>query len=136
MLDHELELRTDTVVDRAVPQSVPTTVEFRDGELELRVESAMLPTVLRTIGGTTPMDAAVAALELPEKPAWLSVSVRLLRWYRQRVSPQLGPRCGLEPSCSHYAELAVRRHGPFLGCTMTIARLRRCRPGAGGVDVP
>jgi putative membrane protein insertion efficiency factor len=55
----------------------------------------------------------------------------LLRLYRVAVSPaaaMLG-RCRHEPSCSAFAEEAVRRHGAWVGGWMALARLARCRPG-------
>ncbi|WP_375445142.1 membrane protein insertion efficiency factor YidD [uncultured Fibrella sp.] len=61
---------------------------------------------------------------------------KLLRWYRLRISPRLGQRCVYEPSCSRYAELAFRKHGFYTGLSLTINRLKRCKPGLGGTDIP
>ncbi len=58
-----------------------------------------------------------------------------LRLYRLLVSPLLGPACRFEPSCSRYAEIAVRRHGVLRGGRLAIARLLRCHPlGGQGFD--
>ena len=58
-----------------------------------------------------------------------------LRVYRVLISPLLGPRCRFYPSCSHYAEIAVRRHGALKGSWLTAQRLARCHPwNPGGVD--
>ncbi|MFH1260222.1 MAG: membrane protein insertion efficiency factor YidD [Elusimicrobiota bacterium] len=59
-----------------------------------------------------------------------------MRWYRRRILPKLGNRCVFEPSCSHYAELALREKGLVKGLKLTAKRLCRCRPGAGGIDLP
>ena len=34
--------------------------------------------------------------------------------------------CNFTPSCSEYAEIAICRHGPFVGLKLSLARLRRC----------
>jgi putative membrane protein insertion efficiency factor len=55
--------------------------------------------------------------------------------YRKLVSPVLPPACRYYPSCSHYAEEAVRLHGPFRGLLLALRRLLRCHPwAAGGPD--
>jgi putative membrane protein insertion efficiency factor len=48
----------------------------------------------------------------------------------------LTPRtCRYEPSCSHYAEQAIRRHGPLRGMALSTGRLLRCHPWSrGGYD--
>ena len=43
--------------------------------------------------------------------------------------------CRYEPTCSHYAEQAVRRHGVVRGLGLAAWRLLRCNPwSAGGYD--
>lgn len=59
----------------------------------------------------------------------------LIRVYRATLSPLLGPRCRFEPSCSAYAEEALRTHGVVKGLGLTLWRLGRCHPFArGGID--
>jgi len=48
--------------------------------------------------------------------------------YRWTVGPLLGPRCRFFPSCSHYAEEALRRHGAARGSYLAVRRLLRCHP--------
>ena len=63
------------------------------------------------------------------------VLVFLLRVYKRAVSPLLPPACRFEPTCSAYAEEAVRRHGARRGASLAVRRLLRCRPGCpGGYD--
>jgi putative membrane protein insertion efficiency factor len=51
------------------------------------------------------------------------------------ISPNLGPLCRYEPSCSHYAYEAVERHGALRGVWLAVRRLGRCRPlGGRGYD--
>jgi putative membrane protein insertion efficiency factor len=59
----------------------------------------------------------------------------LLWIYRRLVSPVLPQACRYYPSCSQYAEEAVRVHGPLLGPWLALRRLLRCHPFAeGGPD--
>jgi putative membrane protein insertion efficiency factor len=58
--------------------------------------------------------------------------VRLVVAYRARVSPARPPCCPFTPTCSTYGLDALRTHGLLHGGRLTVALLRRCRPGAGG----
>jgi putative membrane protein insertion efficiency factor len=61
--------------------------------------------------------------------------VGLIRAYQLAVSPLLPPACRFEPSCSHYAHDAVRRHGVARGLWLALRRLGRCHPlHPGGFD--
>ena len=65
--------------------------------------------------------------------AWSLVAV--LKAYKAVVSPLLPPSCRFEPTCSRYAEEAVRRFGAARGASLAVKRLTRCRPGCeGGYD--
>ena len=60
----------------------------------------------------------------------------LIQAYQRLLSPLLGPRCRFYPSCSHYAQEALERHGVKRGLVLTVKRLLRCHPGTkGGVDL-
>lgn len=52
----------------------------------------------------------------------------LISFYRQWISPLLGPRCRFIPSCSAYGLEAISRHGPWRGSWLTLRRLLRCHP--------
>lgn len=59
----------------------------------------------------------------------------LLAVYRMLISPVLPQACRYHPSCSQYAQDAVRIHGPFVGPWLALRRLLRCHPWApGGPD--
>jgi len=59
----------------------------------------------------------------------------LVAVYRYTLSPLIGPRCRHLPSCSDYADQAIRRFGLWAGGWMTLARLLRCHPwGTHGLD--
>ena len=58
-----------------------------------------------------------------------------IRFYQQAMSPYLPSRCRYQPTCSHYTEEAIRRHGFFRGTWLGIKRLARCQPfGGKGYD--
>jgi len=59
----------------------------------------------------------------------------LVRGYRYFLSPLLAPACRFHPSCSVYAEEALREHGVLRGSWLSARRLCRCGPWhPGGVD--
>lgn len=58
-----------------------------------------------------------------------------IRLYRRLLSPLLGARCRYYPSCSAYAEEAVRELGAVRGSIVAAWRLLRCNPFSdGGLD--
>ena len=55
--------------------------------------------------------------------------------YRLLLAPMMGGFCRFEPSCSRYAEEALRRHGAARGAALALRRLTRCHPfHRGGLD--
>lgn len=59
----------------------------------------------------------------------------LLWLYRKGISPFLGANCRFEPSCSAYAEEALREYGGFKGGWLVLRRIARCHPwGGSGYD--
>ena len=59
--------------------------------------------------------------------------------YRWTLAPVLagwfGVGCRFEPTCSHYAEDALRKYGFLRGSWMALRRLSRCHPWhEGGYD--
>jgi putative membrane protein insertion efficiency factor len=59
----------------------------------------------------------------------------LIAGYRLALAPFLGGFCRFVPSCSVYAEEAVRRHGAVRGLRLAALRLSRCHPfHRGGLD--
>ena len=64
-----------------------------------------------------------------------SVLIALLRLYQAALRPFFGPACRFEPSCSRYAEEALRLHGPIHGTRLAVLRVCRCHPfSTGGLD--
>jgi len=88
----------------------------------------------RYFTGCTKRDSAIKNLPVPQKPVWLNLVIRLIRYYQKNISHKLGNRCVFDPSCSHYSELAFRQEGLVNGIKLTLKRLHRCRPQNGGID--
>jgi hypothetical protein len=55
----------------------------------------------------------------------------LIFLYRATFSAFAGRHCRYLPTCSEYADEAIRRHGLWAGGWMAAARICRCRPGGG-----
>ena len=67
--------------------------------------------------------------------ALIAVFLLPLRAYRSLISPLLGPRCRYYPTCSAYAEEAIRELGIVRGTIVAAWRLLRCNPySRGGFD--
>lgn len=69
----------------------------------------------------------------------MSVATRVLLaivgFYRHRISPLLPAHCRFHPTCSAYAEEAIRTHGPVRGGWLALKRIGRCHPWhEGGID--
>lgn len=73
---------------------------------------------------------------LPVPPGAAARTLLLLvETYRMTLSPLLGGHCRFVPSCSEYAEEALRRHGAAHGARLALGRLSRCHPfHPGGLD--
>lgn len=53
----------------------------------------------------------------------------LIRAYQLTLSSIMGRQCRYLPTCSHYTDEAIQRHGLWAGGWMGFARICRCRPG-------
>ena len=63
--------------------------------------------------------------------------IGVIRGYRLTFGLMLGGQCRFYPSCSHYAEMAIREVGWVRGTILAIWRVLRCQPfSAGGADHP
>lgn len=61
--------------------------------------------------------------------------IGLVRLYRGLLSPMTRGACRHIPSCSQYAEDAIRSHGSLRGTWLALQRLLRCHPwGTFGFD--
>jgi uncharacterized protein len=58
-----------------------------------------------------------------------------IKLYRITLSGWLGGQCRFSPTCSRYAEEAIRTHGALRGTALAVRRILRCNPfGRGGID--
>ncbi|WP_205882124.1 membrane protein insertion efficiency factor YidD [Leeia aquatica] len=63
------------------------------------------------------------------------VLLLLIRAYQLLLSSWLPPSCRFSPTCSCYAQEALRRHGALRGSRLTLWRIARCHPWSkGGYD--
>ncbi len=64
--------------------------------------------------------------------------ILLIRIYQWVLSPLIGPKCRYQPTCSHYAVEALKKHGPFKGFWLALRRIASCHPwgGSGWDPVP
>jgi uncharacterized protein len=61
--------------------------------------------------------------------------IGMIKTYRATLSGLLGGQCRFDPSCSTYAEEAIRRHGAIRGSVLAVWRVLRCNPfGRPGLD--
>lgn len=52
-------------------------------------------------------------------------------FYRYCISPLTPSTCRFTPTCSEYAVIAIKKHGPIKGLWLTLKRLSRCHPWGG-----
>lgn len=62
--------------------------------------------------------------------------LRALIWvYRHSLSAFMGRHCRFEPTCSAYADEAIRLYGPWRGSLLALKRIGKCHPwGGSGYD--
>jgi uncharacterized protein len=62
-------------------------------------------------------------------------TLKAIRAYQLMLSPMYTGSCRFVPSCSAYADEAIRRFGVIRGSWLAVRRLARCRPlAAHGFD--
>jgi putative membrane protein insertion efficiency factor len=57
-----------------------------------------------------------------------TVMILPIRAYRLMLSPLLPSACRFHPTCSSYAEQAIRTHGIVRGAWLAGRRILRCHP--------
>ena len=55
-----------------------------------------------------------------------------ISFYQRVISPQQGDVCAFQPTCSRFAQQALRKYGLIQGGLMTSDRLQRCHSCSGG----
>ena len=63
------------------------------------------------------------------------LALGLIKLYQNTVSRVLPHVCRFQPTCSHYAFEAIKKHGLARGSWLAAKRLARCNPSSeGGYD--
>ena len=58
-----------------------------------------------------------------------------IKLYQLTLSRWMPPVCRYQPTCSHYAMDALRKHGSIKGSWLAVRRICRCAPwGGSGYD--
>ena len=61
--------------------------------------------------------------------------LKLIRFYRKRISPLKKPCCRFYPTCSQYALEAIEKYGAVKGSYLAMKRILKCNPFfKGGYD--
>jgi len=55
-------------------------------------------------------------------------SIFFIRLYQRYAKSEIRLKCCLEPSCSEYGILAIKKYGMVIGLFKIIMRLKRCKP--------
>ena len=64
------------------------------------------------------------------------IFVSLIKFHQYIVSPWFTSCCRFYPSCSSYAEKAIKQLGVMKGVYLSVCRLLRCHPfHLGGIDL-
>jgi uncharacterized protein len=64
-----------------------------------------------------------------------SFALILIKFYKHVIRPILPSSCRFYPTCSEYAEQAIKKHGIYRGGLLTVKRILRCHPWCeGGID--
>ena len=57
-----------------------------------------------------------------------SLLIKIIKFYRQNISPNKKPCCRFIPTCSEYALEAVEKYGACKGGYLALRRILRCHP--------
>jgi uncharacterized protein len=60
-----------------------------------------------------------------------SATIRAIWLYQKAIPPYLPTACRYTPTCSHYSQEAIQRHGLLKGSWLGVKRLARCHPWGG-----
>jgi len=74
---------------------------------------------------------AVDVSRSPERQVTARAARAAIHLYQHSASPplsRLGVRCRFQPTCSVYAEEALRKHGFLSGGWLSVKRIARCGP--------
>jgi len=65
-----------------------------------------------------------------------NIAIKLITIYQHTLSYLIGNQCRFYPSCSHYTQEAIQKHGFARGVRLGAGRILRCHPWhPGGIDL-
>ena len=65
-----------------------------------------------------------------------NVAIKLITLYQHTLSYIIGNQCRFYPTCSHYTQEAIQKHGLAKGVRLGAGRILRCHPWhPGGIDL-
>ena len=89
----------------------------------------------KTSGNTEGNDLSAEKSRFNVRVIFIFPFIVMIRAYKICISPLLPPSCRFTPTCSEYAEIALKKHGLIYGLILTCYRLLRCQPFCkGGYD--
>jgi uncharacterized protein len=96
---------------------------------------------LRFAAGAFLLLLVVDLARAPERQLSARVLLAGIHFWQGEVAPvrvAAGARCRFQPSCSRYAEAAIRRDGALVGSLRAVWRILRCGPwtAKGTLDEP
>lgn len=63
------------------------------------------------------------------------IAIKTITVYQHTLSLLIGNQCRFYPSCSHFTQEAIEKHGLTRGVYLGAKRILRCHPWhAGGID--
>jgi uncharacterized protein len=63
--------------------------------------------------------------------------LKIIKFYQNYISPNLGNNCRFYPSCSEYSYVSIKKFGIIKGSFKGIKRILKCHPfHKGGIDLP
>lgn len=97
--------------------------------------------IVRTVLAVVVVAFAVDASRAADRQWTAAGAIGAIHGYQHTLSPalaRLGVACRFTPTCSHYAEAVLRKHGILRGGWLAARRVLRCGPWtpAGTADPP
>lgn len=63
------------------------------------------------------------------------IFIKLIEFYQNKISRQLGHNCRYYPTCSEYTKQAIEKYGAVKGTIKGMIRILKCNPfSKGGYD--
>ena len=116
-------------------QNAQTTPRSLQDRFDPQTENSGL---LRSSDGAGTCRIVCTARRLARKCGVFTAEILIffIRIYQKAISPLFPACCRFQPTCSHYAVEALKKHGFIKGSILTAWRLTRCHPWCPGGSDP